>query len=218
MRDAPAERRARKRVMTIFGQRRGEGAATIGFFWTRARGEAIAGHELLARPNAAASVQLSQRYLSMEPTTLTTRVAALAALLILAGAALSGVLGACSPGGQAAGGGGAAATPAKFAGLDGEILKWRGEIIAEDPLCKQTAADQKCQGFDVACKAERTVTADDAAKGIVSRVVVSMTWTGFDPKFSHAQNGSRAAEFAKGASGWTRTDHKPVNMNTCGDL
>lgn len=149
----------------------------------------------------------------MEPTTLTTR-AALSALLILAGA-----LAGCSPSGKAAGGGGdAAATPAKFAGLDGEILKWRGEIIAQDPLCKQTAADQKCQGFDVACKAERTVTADDTAKGIVSRVVVSMSWTGFDPKFSHAQNGSRAAEFAKDASGWTRTDHKPVNMNTCGDL
>jgi ABC-type amino acid transport substrate-binding protein len=149
----------------------------------------------------------------MEPTTLTTRPA-LAALLILAGA-----LGACSPGGQAAGGGGdAGATPAKFAGLDGEILKWRGEIIAADPLCKQTSTDKKCQGFDVACKAERTVTADDTAKGVVARVVVSMTWTGFDPKFNQAQNGSRAAEFAKGASGWTRTDHKPVNMNTCGDL
>src|SRR5258708_6866667 len=121
------------------------------------------------------------------------RPAALAALLILGGA-----LAGCSPSGQATSGSGdAAATPAKFAGLDGEILKWRGEIIAQDPLCKQTAADQKCQGFDVACKAERTVTPDDTAKGIVSRVVVSITWTGFDPKFSHAQNGSRAAEFAK---------------------
>ncbi len=143
---------------------------------------------------------------------MTMRPAVLAALLILAGS-----LGGCG-GGKAAGGGDAAATPAKFAGLDGEILKWRGEIIAQDPLCKETAADQKCQGFDVACKAERTVTADDTAKAIVSRVVVSITWTGFDPKFSHAQNGSRAAEFAKGASGWTRTDHKPVNMNTCADL
>lgn len=164
-----------------------------------------------ARPNAAASVQLSQRYLSMEPTTLTTRAATLAAFMIL-GSALSG----CGGGGQAASGGDPAA--AKFAGLDGEILKWRGEIIAQDPLCKQTATEKKCQGFDVACKAERTVTADDTAKGIVARVVVSMTWAGFDPKFNQAQNGSRAAEFAKGASGWTRTDHKPVNMNTCGDL
>jgi hypothetical protein len=141
------------------------------------------------------------------------RRAALAALLILAGA-----VGGCGPGGRAAGGGDAAATPAKFAGLDGEILKWRTEIIAADPLCKMTAADQKCQGFDVACKAERTVTTEDAAKGIVSRVVVSMTWTGFDPKFSHAQNGSRAAEFVKSGSGWTRSDHKPVNMTSCADL
>ena len=43
MRGALGERRARKRVVTIFGQRRGEVAATIGFFWTRAWGEAIAG-------------------------------------------------------------------------------------------------------------------------------------------------------------------------------
>ena len=186
-----------------------------GFLWTRARGRAIAGSDSFGRAFAAASARPRLRYLSMEPTTLTTRTAALAAILILAGAPLS----ACSPSGQAGGGGaGAGAASAKFAGLDGEILKWRGEIIAADPLCKQTSAEQKCQGFDVACKAERTVSADDTAKGIVSRVVVSMTWTGFDPKFNQAQNGSRAAEFVKGASGWTRTDHKPVNMSTCGDL
>ncbi len=144
---------------------------------------------------------------------MTTRAAVLAALLILGGA-VSG----CSQGGKTAAAGDTAATPAKFTGLDGEILAWRKEIIAADPLCKSTASDQKCQGFDVGCKAERTVTAEDAAKGITARVVVSMTWTGFDPKFSHAQNGSRAAEFAKAGSGWTRTDHKPVNMTSCADL
>jgi hypothetical protein len=132
------------------------------------------------------------------------RAAALAALLIL---------GACSQGGQTGG-----APADKFAGLDGEELKWRKEIIATDPLCKATAEDQKCQGFEVACKAERTVTAADQAKGITARVVMMMTWNGFDPKFNHPQSGTRAAEFTKAGSGWTRAPHGPVYMQTCADL
>lgn len=130
--------------------------------------------------------------------------AAIAALLMLAG---------CSQAGQSSSG-----PPDRFAGLDGEILKWRAQIIASDPLCKSQAADQKCESFDVACKAERTVTTADQAKGITARVVVSMTWNGFDEKFKHAQSGSRAAEFAKSGSGWNRTDHAPVNLGTCADL
>jgi len=144
----------------------------------------------------------------MEPTTLKTRVAATLIVPLM-------IMGACSPAGQSANGG---ADQGKFAGLDGEILKWRQQIIAEDPLCKSTVADQKCEAFEVACKAERTVTSDDTAKGITARVVVSMTWSGFDPKFSHAQSGSRASEFTRAGSGWTRADHKPVNMTTCADL
>jgi hypothetical protein len=132
------------------------------------------------------------------------RAAALAALLILGG---------CSQGGQT--GGGAAD---KFAGLDGAILTWRQDIIAADPLCKATAEDQKCQSFEVACKAERTVTPADQAKGITVRVVTMITWNGFDPKFNHPQSGTRAAEFTKTASGWTRAPHGPVYMQTCADL
>ena len=135
---------------------------------------------------------------------MTRRAAALAALLIL---------GAC---GQAGHSGGNAAD--KFAGLDTEILKWRTEIIAADPLCKSQAADQKCESFEVACKAERTVTPADQAKGVTARVVAAMTWSGFDPKFQHAQSGSRTAEFSKTGSGWTRTEHAPVNMSSCADL
>ena len=132
------------------------------------------------------------------------RAAALAALLILGG---------CGQGGQT---GGAAAD--KFAGLDGAILKWRQDIIATDPLCKATAADQKCQAFEVACKAERTVTAADQAKGVTVKVVTMLTWNGFDPKFKHAQSGTSVAEFTKTASGWTRDPHGAVYMQTCGDM
>jgi hypothetical protein len=132
------------------------------------------------------------------------RVAAMAALSIL------GACGQSAPSGDQAAG--------KFAGLDNEILSWRKQIIAADPLCKGTAEDQKCQTFEVACKAERTVTPQDAAKGITARVVTAMTWNGFDPKLKQPQAGSRTSEFAKGPSGWARADHAPVNMSSCADL
>jgi len=132
------------------------------------------------------------------------RVAVLAALSIL---------GAC---GQSGASGGQAGN--KFAGLDNEILSWRQQIIAADPLCKGTAQDQKCQAFEVACKAERTVTPQDAAKGITARVVTAITWNGFDPQLKQIQAGSRTSEFTRGPSGWTRADHAPVNMSSCADL
>jgi hypothetical protein len=127
-------------------------------------------------------------------------------------AALS-ILGACSQASQPSG----QATD-KFAGLDGEILKWRMGILAEDALCKSQVAEQKCQSFEIACKAERTVTAQDAAKGVTAHVVAAMTWEGFDPKLKQAQSGARAAQFTKTAAGWTRADHAPVNLSSCADL
>ena len=132
------------------------------------------------------------------------RVAVIAALSMLAACSQSG-----SSGGQAVD---------KFTGLDNEILTWRKQIIAADPLCKGTAEDQKCQTFEVACKAERTVTAEDQAKGVTARVVTAMTWNGFDPKLKQPQAGSRTSEFTKGPTGWTRADHAPVNMSSCADL
>ncbi len=139
----------------------------------------------------------------MGATDLKTGAAALAALMIVGG---------CSP---APKGGGPAD---QFAGLDGEILKWRGEIIAHDPLCASKAEGQTCVDFEVACKAQRTVTAADQAKGVTGRVVAAISWNGFDAKFKQAQRGAKTAEFAKAASGWTRTDHAPVSMSTCADL
>ena len=135
------------------------------------------------------------------------RTIALAALIILGG---------CSQPAAPAGDGGA--DQGKFAGLESELLNWRKSIVAESPLCRSQAEGEKCEGFDVACKAERTVTAADQAKGITARVVATMTWTGFDPKFRHAQNGIGAAEFVKGRPGWTRAPHGPVNMSTCADM
>jgi hypothetical protein len=140
----------------------------------------------------------------MGVSTLKRRAAALAALLILGGCEKP------APAGGASGD--------KFAGLDGAILQWRQDIIAADPLCKATAEDQKCSGFEVACKAERTVTAADQAKGVTARVVGLLTWTGFDPKFKQSQSASLTAEFSKTAQGWTRASHGPVNPQSCADL
>lgn len=140
------------------------------------------------------------------------RMAALAALLILGGA-----VGGCSPSGSSVTNGGQASDP-RFAGLDNEILKWRKEIIATDPLCRGTAADQKCDSFEVACKAERTVTPAEQAQGVTGKVVAMIAWNGFDQKFKHPQSGTQVAEFTKSGSGWTRAPHKPVYMQSCGDM
>ncbi|MBS0333543.1 MAG: hypothetical protein JSS35_12310 [Proteobacteria bacterium] len=140
---------------------------------------------------------------------MTTRAAAVAALLIL---------GACS---QGAGGktSSAGGQPADLnASLKPEMDKWRTEIVASDPLCKQTATDQKCKNFNVECKAERDLKADDGAKGVTNRVVAAMTFSGWDPKLKQAQDGTRAAEFVKTASGWSRQEHPPVNLTSCASL
>jgi hypothetical protein len=133
-----------------------------------------------------------------------TRAAALAALLILGG---------CS---QASHSGGKASDP--YAGLDSEILKWRGEIVRTDPLCQSQVEGQKCEGFEVACKAERKITPDEQAKGVTTKVVAAINWSGFDAKRKQNQLGARAAQFSKAGTVWTRADHAPVNMSTCADL
>jgi hypothetical protein len=140
---------------------------------------------------------------------LTTRAAAVAALMMIL--AVGTV--ACSPSGQSA-----SPEQGKFAGLDAQILQWRQDILATDPLCRSQAEGEKCESFEVACKGERALTPADPANGVTARVVAAMSWNGFDSKFKHGQSGMRAAEFAKGKAGWTRSDHKPVNPSSCADL
>jgi hypothetical protein len=147
---------------------------------------------------------------------LTIRAATLVALLTI-GAALGSGLGGCSPSGSSVTSV-AKGDEGKFAGLDDQILKWRKEIIAADPLCQSKASDQKCESFEVACKAERTLTPEEQAKGVVGHVVAMVAYNGFDPKFQHAQSGTQVAEFTKTANGWTRAKHGAVYMQNCGDM
>jgi hypothetical protein len=122
-------------------------------------------------------------------------------------------LGACSKGG---GSGGAADD--KFAGLDGAIQAWRTEIASTDPLCGSQAEGQKCESFEVACKAERVITPADQAKGVTAKLVAAINWNGWDPKVKQPQPGAKTAEFTRAGGAWTRTEHAPVNMTTCADL
>jgi hypothetical protein len=135
---------------------------------------------------------------------LKTQAAAAAALLLLT---------ACSKSGGAGG-----ETQDKYAGLDQAILKWRTDIVAADPLCVGAPAESRCLNFAVSCKVEQPLAADDAAHGVTARVLAAITWSGYDQKLKQAQDGAQAAAFAKGPTGWTRTTHKPVNMDSCAEL
>ena len=129
--------------------------------------------------------------------------AALAALLLL---------GACNQADKASAGND------KFAGLDGQILDWRKEILKDDKLCQSQVEGQKCEGFEVACKAERTIAPDEAAKGVTAKVVAALNWNGFDLKFKQPQAGTATALFTRTKGTWARTAHTSVNPTTCADL
>lgn len=106
----------------------------------------------------------------------------------------------------------------KFAGLDKEILTWREDILKGDKLCQSQAEGQKCMGFEVTCKAERTITPDETAKGVTAKVVAALNWTGFDQKFKQTQTGQATALFTNTKGAWARTEHTSVNPSTCADL
>ena len=131
------------------------------------------------------------------------RAAALAALLVLGG---------CGDGAKTAG------PQDQYAGLDADILKWRGEIASSDALCQSQAAGEKCDSFEVACKAQRTITPEDQAKGVTAKLVAAMDWNGWDPKLKQAQRGSKAALFTKAGGAWTHTAHGTVNLTSCADM
>ena len=104
-----------------------------------------------------------------------------------------------------------------YAGLDEAIRAWKTEITVTDPSCRHAPAGGKCEMFDVSCKAQRTITPDDQAKGVTAKLVADMSWSGFDDKGA-PQPASAAALFTKAAGAWTRAETKPVNPVSCADL
>jgi hypothetical protein len=121
------------------------------------------------------------------------------------------VLGGCSE--QKTGGG--AADP--YAGLEDSIRVWKTEVAASDISCKRAPAGSKCEMFDISCKAQRTITPDDLAKGVTAKLVADMSWSGFDDKGA-PQPASSAALFTKAGGVWRRAVAKPVNPVSCADL
>lgn len=104
-----------------------------------------------------------------------------------------------------------------YAGLDDAIRGWKDQVAAADVSCKSKAADQKCEMFEISCKAQRVISPEEQKAGVTAKLVADMTWSGFDDK-GGSQPASAAALFVKSNGAWTRTPYKSVNPDSCADL
>jgi hypothetical protein len=104
-----------------------------------------------------------------------------------------------------------------YAGLDEAIRSWKTAVAASDVSCKRAPAGAKCEMFDISCKAQRTITAADQAKGVTAKLVADMSWSGYDDKGA-PEPASAAALFEKAHGVWTRAETKPVDPVGCADL
>ena len=119
------------------------------------------------------------------------------------------LLAACS---EQTGSGATSGEDPRFAGLDQEILAWRTDLEATSPACANKVDGAGCESFQVTCKAERTITPEDQAKGVTAKLVAAMTFTG---KGAEGRPGSAFAEFSKAGEAWTRKETASVNLSTC---
>ena len=85
----------------------------------------------------------------------------------------------------------------KYAGLDTAIRGWHAQIKDSDDQCKGKAEGQKCRAFEIACKGERDIAPDEAAKGVSAKVAVAMGWEGWDAARAEYRPASATAEFQK---------------------
>lgn len=104
-----------------------------------------------------------------------------------------------------------------YAGLDDAIRSWKTAVAATDISCKRAPAGSKCEMFDISCKAQRTITAQDQSKGVTAKLVADMSWSGYDDKGA-PQPDSAAALFTRAHGVWTRSETKPVDPVGCADL
>ena len=104
-----------------------------------------------------------------------------------------------------------------YAGLDDAIRAWKTDVSAGDPSCRRAPAGQKCEMFEVSCKAQRAITPADQAHGVTAKLVADMSWSGYDEKGA-PQPDSAAALFTKANGAWSRAEAKPVNPESCADL
>lgn len=101
------------------------------------------------------------------------------------------------------------------AGLSEQIVPWTTDIEASHTACKTKVEGKGCEGFTVTCKAAQTITPDEQAKGVNSKVIAAVTFTGRMEDGSTGKSGSAFATFTRTGSQWTRAEAKPVNPTSC---
>lgn len=103
------------------------------------------------------------------------------------------------------------------AGLEPEILNWRNDLAAQQPVCQKKVDGVACVNFEVMCKAMQDITPAEKARGVSAKVVAAITFNGHS-KDGAEKSGSAFAMFSKAGGKWSRAEAKPVNMNTCAPL
>lgn len=139
---------------------------------------------------------------------MTNRIATATLAALMAGAAF---LGGCGDQGQSASADGGG----KYAGLDDAIRGWRDDIRATEAACQEKSKDKTCQAFEVSCKGERTIGAQEQAEGVQAKVVVAMQWQGWNAAKGEFQASPEFAEFTKVGDAWRRQEATRVNLSTC---
>ena len=104
------------------------------------------------------------------------------------------------------------------AGLDAQIVAWRGVLEAEHPACSTKVEGKGCQDFQVMCKAYQEITPEETGRGVTSQIVAAMTFAGRNADGSTGKSGSAFAVFTKTGPAWTREEASPVNLATCATL
>jgi hypothetical protein len=132
---------------------------------------------------------------------------------ILAAALVPVLLSACTPPSD-----GAANASDPYAGLDAQILTWRGALEAEHVACATKVDGKGCQDFQVMCKAAQEITPDETARGVTAQLVAAMTFAGRNADGSTGKSGSAFAVFSKTGGAWSREVASPVNLSTCAPL
>lgn len=101
------------------------------------------------------------------------------------------------------------------AGLSEQIVAWTTDLEASHSACKTKVEGKGCEGFTVTCKAAQTITPEEKAKGVNSKVIAAITFTGRMEDGSTGKSGSAFADFARTGVTWARTEAQPVNPTSC---
>lgn len=103
----------------------------------------------------------------------------------------------------------------RAAGLDLAIRAWRAEIVRTDAACQDARPGKGCQGFEIACKAERAIAPSEKARGVTMKVVAGMRWSAWDQRRGEQMPVARFVLFTKTGEAWSRGERLNGNLATC---